>query len=144
MAVDLVDHHFGVGLGGEAVAGAFQLPAHGLVVLDDAVVDDGDLVAGDVGMGVFVGRAAVGGPAGVGDAGAAGDGRLLQGFGQLGHLARAADPMELAVVAEHGDAGGVVASVLQAPQAFQEDFHYVAFGDRAYDSTHSLVPVPSC
>ena len=62
----------GVGLAAERVAVGEQLGLDLGEVLDDAVVDDGELVVvGEVRVRVGVGRAAVGGPAGVADAGRA-------------------------------------------------------------------------
>ena len=69
---DQVHGDLGVGVAGELDAGGFQLGAQRGEVLDDAVVDDGDLAGGvAVRVGVAVGGAAVGGPAGVADAGGA-------------------------------------------------------------------------
>ena len=58
---------FGIGFGGEAMALGGEFLAQSLEVLDDAVVDDGEAVAG-VRVGVALGRLAVGRPAGVADA----------------------------------------------------------------------------
>ena len=60
-------HRLGVGLGLEDIAERAELAPQRLVILDDAVVDDGDPVGGDR-MGVGLGRQAVGRPAGVADA----------------------------------------------------------------------------
>ena len=83
--LDQVGERLRVGLGGQPVAARLEPVAQLAEVLDDPVVDDGD-VAGAVlvGMGVEVVRAAVGGPAGVGEADrrvrrAVGDGRLQVG-----------------------------------------------------------------
>ena len=69
LVLDDVGDDLGVGFGGELVAfgdeGGFELE----VVFDDAVVDDDERAgAVAVGVGVFFGGAAVGGPAGVADA----------------------------------------------------------------------------
>jgi hypothetical protein len=67
--LDEVREHFGVGLAAEDVAFAEQLRAQRRVVLDDAVVDDGDPAAAvHVRVRVGVGGAAVGRPARVPDA----------------------------------------------------------------------------
>ena len=60
-------HDFGVGLAGEFGALLFQRQAQFAKILDDAVVDDGDVVGG-MRMRVVLGRLAMGGPAGVADA----------------------------------------------------------------------------
>ena len=52
-----VDCHLGVGVAGELDAGVLELLAQRRVVLDDAVVDDGDLARGvAMRMGIAVGR----------------------------------------------------------------------------------------
>ena len=66
-----VHRDLGVGVAGELHAGRLQLAAQHSEVLDDAVVDDGDLAGGvAVRVRVAVGGPAVGGPAGVAQAGA--------------------------------------------------------------------------
>ena len=70
---DQVDSHLGVGVAGELDAGRLQLVAQCHVVLDDAVVDDGDLARRvAVRVRVAVGGTSVGGPASVTEAGATG------------------------------------------------------------------------
>ena len=72
---DQVGDDLRVGVAAENVALGLELAFEGGVVFDDAVVDDGDrAVAAEMGMGVDVGGAAVGGPAGVADAGGAANG----------------------------------------------------------------------
>ena len=67
---DQVGDDLGVGLGGELLAFGLQPLAQVGVVLDDPVEDDVDLAgAVVVRVGVLLGDAAVGRPAGVGDAG---------------------------------------------------------------------------
>ena len=66
-----MDDDLGVGFGLEEVIVALQFGLQVLIVLDDAVMDDGNLARG-MGMGVVLGRAAMGGPAGVADADGAG------------------------------------------------------------------------
>jgi hypothetical protein len=72
-----------VSVGAEGVAGLELAFLEAVVIFDDAVVDDGDF-AGlvEVRMGIFIGGRAVGGPAGVADAEAAGDGLNLEKPGQ--------------------------------------------------------------
>ena len=153
VAVDQVGDDLGVGLGDEDVAGGLQLGAQLVVVLDDPVVhqadpagrgdarglagigDRGPRPVREVRMGVVHHRRAVRRPAGVGDAGAA-----LQMVGldvgrQLGHPRGAARPAQLAVLVQ-GDAAGVVAAVLEAAQAFDQDRDDVARADGSDDSAH--------
>jgi hypothetical protein len=70
-------HHFGVGLAGEFRALLFQHLPQFAEILDDAVVDHGDVV-GRMRMRVVLGRPAVGRPAGVADAGWPASGSSLQ------------------------------------------------------------------
>ena len=72
---DELGDDLGIGVAVEADALAFELALERGVVFDDAVVDDGDLLAvAEVRMGVAVVGGAVRGPACVADAGAAGGG----------------------------------------------------------------------
>ena len=79
-------------------------------------------VASSVRVGVAVGRRAVGGPAGVPDAGGAGD---PAGWSAASALSRfSIRPARFSThqpAVEHGDAGGVVAAVLQPAQALEHD-----------------------
>ena len=98
------------------------------VVFDDAVVhDDEGSGAVAVGVGVFFGGTAVGGPTGVSDAEGAGDGVGEEDFGEVAEFAGGAAELELgwfAVeggAAGYGYAGAVVAAVLEAGKAFHDD-----------------------
>ena len=101
---------------------AMRLVLEGEVVLDDAVVDD-DEGAGAVavGVGVLFGGAAVGGPAGVADAEGAVDGAVGDDVFEVAELAGGAAQCEAVGAAGYGDAGGVVAAVFEAAQAFNDD-----------------------
>src|SRR5207247_3819220 len=68
VALDEMGDDLGVGLGAKAVALGGQGFAELPIILDDAVVDDGQPgVAIEVGMGIGLRRAAMGGLAGVAD-----------------------------------------------------------------------------
>ena len=121
--LDEVGDDLGVGLGDEGVALGDELVLEREVVFDDAVVDD-DEGAGAVavGVGVLFGGAAVGGPAGVADAEGAVDGvesaRTASRLRSLPGARRSSRPLG---AAGDGDAGGVVAAVFEAAQAFNDD-----------------------
>ena len=139
MAVNLVDHHLRVCFGSELVAGLPLLRAQGLVVLDDAVMDQGDAILADMGMGVVDAGTAMGGPAGVGYAGVAAQWGAGNGLRQFVDLAPHPAALEAALV-KHGHAGGVIAPVLQALQPLQQDGGDIPVGDGAYDPAHGLSP----
>src|SRR5260370_42244147 len=107
---------------------------------DDAVVHDDDLSgAVAVRMGVFLGRAAMGGPTRVADAVGALDGRFLQGFFQIAQLARSATDFELAVLGDHSDSGGIVAAGFQLAQALNDHGHSFFRSDVTDNSTHGTM-----
>ena len=119
---DEVGDDFGVGFGDELVAFGDEGVLEGEVVFDDAVVDDDESAAAvAVGVGVFFGGAAVGGPAGVADA----EGAVERGVGddgfEVAELAGGAAEGEAFGASGYGDAGGVVAAVFEAAQAFNDD-----------------------
>ena len=93
---------FGVGLAGEGVAPCLEFFPQGGMVLDDAVVDEGDPFSGKVWMGVVGGGGAMGRPAGVGDAECAAEG------------------LDADLFLEFGDTGGA-AGALEAPPAVDGD-----------------------
>ena len=134
MLGDEVRDHLRIGVGTEFVAGFLQALADRLVVLDDAVVHEGD-VARHMRMRIALGRRAVRRPPGVRDAGRAADVLRLGLRGELGHAARGADPFNGPVVDDR-DARGVVAAVLEAPQPLDEDRNDVAPRGGADDAAH--------
>ena len=145
LAADELRGDLGVGLGEELDALGEQLLLQRVEVLDDAVVDQGEpvVVAAAVRVGVAVGGAAVGRPAGVPDAGARGGERV--------RLERRAEVLELAgallgrdaVVGDQGDARRVVPAVLEPGQPLHHDLEgRVIHGpaDVAHDSAHAGQP----
>ncbi len=114
--------HLGVGVGDELEAVGQQFRLELRIVLDDAVVDDGQSARiGEVRVGVLVGGAAVGGPAGVADAGQGPrqrrGGEFLDQVGQFAGLLAGFDARRR----EHRHAGGVVSAVFEAPEALHDD-----------------------
>ena len=109
--------HFAVGFRAEPMSLGGQAAFQRQIVLDDAVVHQGDAPpAVGMRMGVMVGRAPVGGPAGMPQAEGALGGRAAAGRLQPTHLAHGARNMQPPGVIDHGDAGAVVAAVFQPLQ----------------------------
>ena len=133
--------NLGVGLGEEAVALIDELRLQRRKVLDNAVVDYSQAtVADNVRVGIGVGRAAVGGPAGVPDAQFRGRNGVVRDFGfQVCNFAGLLAALDDAVVGNR-DTGGVVSAVFEAAQSLDNDIFRVALsGAGAYvsnDSTH--------
>ena len=119
---------------GEDRALGLELGAERAEVLDDAVVHDRD-AAGLVRVGVALGRLAVGRPAGVADAGVAADRVLDQEVGERDQLADGAAAGELAVV-HRGDAGAVVAAVLQPLQRLEDQRGDLVAAEDRDDAAH--------
>ena len=144
-------NHLGVGLAGEGVAAGLQFLPQLLVVLDDAVVYQGDPT--DCALGrmrarrkvrvrVVHRRRAVGGPPGVRDAGARGHavgcGLLLK----FRHTGGAAGALQTAILV-HGHAAGVIAAVLQALESLDQEGNDVALRNRPDDAAHAQAPTGS-
>jgi hypothetical protein len=96
------------------------------MVLDDAIVDEGNPFTGKVRMGIVGGRCAMGRPTGVGDAESPAEGLDADLFLKFGDTGGAAGALE-ASLAVDGDAAGVIAPVFQPFQPFQHDWHYITF-----------------
>ena len=147
-AVDQVGDDLGVGLAVKRITQGLQFGAQFVVVFDDAVVHQGHAARGvhigrswtgtEVGVRVAHRRCPMGGPAGVGDAGGAGDVIGLDLGHQLGHAigaARAPQATTLTgqAVVVHGNPARVIASVFESLQALNQDAHDVLVGGGADD-----------
>jgi len=107
------------------------------VVLDDPVVDQRQLAGAiGVGMGVDVVRAAVGGPAGVGDARVAGRRATVELLGEVAELAGLFLHEDVTGIGQQRDARRVIAAVLQAAQPVQQDGRRVTRADVTDDAAH--------
>ena len=115
----------------------FQLLLQLHVVFDDAVVNDDDLaLAVAVRMGILFGGPAMRGPARVAQAVDAVDGVLADGLLEIGQLAGGAANLQMAVFADHGDAGGIVASIFEAPKPVQDEGYNLLRADIADYAAH--------
>jgi len=157
-AVDQVGDDLGIGLARKDIATRLQAHAQRFVVLDDAVVHQGDMARlreirgrrarARTGVRVRIGdgRRAVRGPARVRDAGGALQALVLDLRHQLGHARGAAGAAQAtrAGAAQtglmHRDAARVIATVFQALQALHQDGNDVARGDHADDAAHGKAP----
>ena len=111
--LDEVGDYLGVGLGDERVTTSLQIRPQLAVVLDDAVVNDGDAPAAvPVRMGVAVGRRPVRRPARMRDARRPDEVGRLAALDERGDTARALDAVQGAVGPQHRDARGVISPIL--------------------------------
>ena len=102
--IDAVGDDFGIGLRFKSIAQTLQTLALGFEVFDNAVVHHSDAAAGNMRMGVRLGYAAVGRPAGVADADMAADALFARRVFHLLHAADAAHAPDFAAVVD-SDAG---------------------------------------
>ncbi len=145
LAAEQLRGNLGVGLGEELDAVGLELFAQLVEVLDDAVVNDGELAAiRQVRVRIAVVRGAVRGPAGVADADVAiCHGGLLEVIEQRLQLAGALAGVQRTVLVDHGDARRVVAAVFESGQTRQEDLLTGFVTDVSNDSTHRGNSAPS-
>ncbi len=136
--VDQVSHHLGVGIAGKDPALGLEFGFQLGEVFDNAVVHHRD-PAGDMWMGVALGRPSVSGPTRMADAGLAGQGILGQHSLKLAQLARRPAALQHAIH-QGGDACGVVAPVLQALEALDQTRRGRAGPDNADDAAHGSNP----
>ncbi len=139
---DQVRKHFGIRLGAEAVTAQFQFAAQLSVVLDDAVVNDGQH-ARAVGMGMRVGvvGASMRGPARVADAERAfHEAVIVDGCHQVGELSCLAQHFQRAVFVQDGNARRIVTTIFQFTQAIKQYGSSIGpFGaDVANDTAHEV------
>src|ERR1035437_4842164 len=139
MLLHEVGDDFGVGLGFEGVAFVLELLLEGQVVFDDAIVHHDDVAfTVAVRVGVFLGGAAVGGPARVADAEGAIDGVVADSFFEVAQLALGAANFEMPVIAVNGEARGIISPIFQALQAFQNNRNGAMGTNVTYNATHNL------
>jgi hypothetical protein len=134
LAREQVRDHFGVGVAFQRTAFAAQFGAQFLVILDDAVVDDGE-VFGRMRMGVGLVRCAMRRPAGVRDPNFTRCGLPLQLFDQIGKLAFGAAADQVSIV-DGADAGAVIAAIFHPLEAVDKPIRDRAVADDTDDSAH--------
>jgi len=134
LAVDQVGDDLGVGVAGEYPALRDQFALQFGEVLDDPVVHDCH-PARDLGVGVAGGGRAVGGPAGMADAGETGQRLCAQGVLQGADLAGRAAPVQPASL-DGRHARRIIAAVFQPPQAVDQPLRDRGLADDANDAAH--------
>src|SRR5216683_1811183 len=127
-----------VGLGAELVSAREQFGAEIDEVLDDTVVDHGDRT-GAMRMRVFLGRAPVRGPSRMPHPDMAFERGVGEQEAEVFELALGAANFELAAIDDSRDAGRVVAAILEAAEAVEEDRVGRARTDISDYSAHDCV-----
>ena len=128
----------GVGLRSEVVAVGHQFGAQFGEILDDAIVDDRHAV-GEMRMSVGFVRYAVRGPAGMADADAAAERLLTKTAFQVDQLALRAAARQRPVL-DRGDAGRIIATVLQPLQSVDDERRHRRLPHYCDDATHLKNP----
>ena len=124
----------GVGVAREAHAAPFELAAQLGVVLDDPVVNHGD-VPRDVGVGVRFARPPVRGPARVTDPRGAAEGVLAERGVEVAELPDGANDLDASARVDR-EARRVVAAVFEATEPLDEQRGALLRADVANDSAH--------
>ncbi len=130
---------FRVRIGLELVAALRELGLELAIVLDDAVVHDRDLRR-HVRMSVALGRPAVRGPARMTDSRVPRQRLRQQAAFEVSELAFGAAAIEMAVL-DGGDAGAIIAAILEASQRIHEIGRDGLRAQNANDATHLLRPL---
>ena len=138
IVVDELGHNFGIGLGDKVEPAADQPVFQFLKVFNDAVVYHRDpLVLAVMRMGVDDARLAVGGPARVADAAAAGN-----GMAAIGHIAEHPQPsfrldnLNFAGGVLHRNAGRIIAAIFKFGQTVQQNRGGLIPAGKTNNSTH--------
>src|SRR5258708_24376498 len=137
MIFDQVSDDFRVGFSGDLVAFLFQAAFQGKVIFNNAVVhyhDPSAAVAMRVSV-LFRGTS-MRRPTGVSDTKRAIQGFYSDHFFQVAQLAFGAADLQAFAVAGDGDAGGVITSILQPPQAFDDYGYYVLLPHVSNNAAH--------
>ena len=135
--LDKLNEHFRIGVRLEGVAMLHETFLEDVVVLNDTVVDDGQLLRlGVVRMGIDLIGFAVGSPTGVSDADETRCVLVCDCLFEVGDFALCLIDVELPVVVDECNACAVVTTIFQTVQAFDENRIGFAFTDISYYSTH--------
>jgi hypothetical protein len=135
IGIDQMSHDLGVGLAGEFRTLLFQHLPQFAEILDDAVVNHGDIV-GRMRVRVAFGRLAVGGPAGVADAGMTRQRIGAQSRFEVFQLAFGAAALEV-IALERGDACGIVAAIFEAFERIHDLIRDRSASENADNAAHT-------
>jgi hypothetical protein len=107
------------------------------IIFDDAIMDHHEPPgAVTMRMGVFFRRGAVSGPTGVAKTDPAVVAHFLHYFFKMKQLPHASVPVHFSVL-DKSHTGGIISSVFEASQSFQENRHSLSFTDIPYNSAHN-------
>ena len=134
LAGDEMSDHLSVSVAGEGGAVAHQLFFQLTEILDDAVMHHRHQL-GHMRVGIGFDRLAMGGPAGMADAGVAHQRLALEAVFEITQLAFGAPPRQVAVL-DSGDARGIVAAIFEALQRVDQLFGDRPFAEDANDAAH--------
>ena len=139
VVVQQLGHHLGVRLGDEGKAPFDEAVFQFLIVFDDAVVHHRDLfIPGIMRMGVEDAGFAVGGPAGVADAAAAGHGAAaVRHLAEDFESALGLDDLDFSFCILHGNAGRIIPAIFQLGKSVQQNGRSLRRPGKAYDATHT-------
>ena len=130
----------GVRLGLEGMTLGEEQRLEGQVVFNDSVMNHHDIAMTiPVRMGVFLGGTPVRRPARVADPERTVDRVHADGLFQIAEFALGAPDFEPPIAAVNGQAGRIVSSILEPPQAFQNDWNGLMGSYVANYSTHSSI-----
>ena len=133
---DQMGDNLGIGFGVEAVLLLLQFRLQFLIILDDAVMDDGHTV-GRVRVGIVLGRRAMGCPTGMADADIALERVGIQLASQIDDLARSAATLDM-TIGKGRDPGTVIAAILETAEALKHGWRNIALPQNTDNTAHGF------
>ena len=135
MKLNAVCDDFRICLGFELETRLFQLLAQFFIVLDDAVVNNGNRLPRHVRVRIIFARGAMCRPARVRDAGCALERCFVERLLQFLHFAETANPLK-GLAVQNRDTRRVVTAILEPAQALHQYRDDISLGNSTDDSTH--------
>src|ERR1700719_990240 len=138
--LDQMRHDLGIGLGDELMPFLFEFLLELQVIFDDAIVHNDDFaLTVAMRMGIFLCRPAMRGPARVSEAIDPIDGIVADGLFEIRQFAGGATNLHMPVLANDGDACGIVPAIFQASKAVQNEGYDFLRADISDNATHDRV-----